>query len=219
MIMSHRFANPKDASVGACPLDDPGSSCKQEPPLTLSQMLQNSRSELNKRNTETITKFIVEHVEPLLREQALSGLSKTEYCFIPSGIEQAKLDNIMPANKNIVEGFAGSEKSGPYISDFSTKEYVKMIRLIKLEYSLEFWQQPAIVKELGEALKKRLHANGEKLADTTGDSTGRPWWRRSFIDGENLSPGHTGVELVFLPTYTTADPTYGKVLYLFVEIA
>jgi hypothetical protein len=177
------------------------------------------KAELNRRNKEIITKFITEHIEPLFRAQALSCLSKTEYVFIPSGTEQAKLRKVIPANKNIVEGFGDSEKSGPYISKFATKEYVKVIRLIKPEYSLEFWQQPAIVKELEEALIKGLHANGEKLADATRNSAGRKWYDRSFIDGENLSPEYTGVELVFLPTHTSTDPSYAKILYLFVEIA
>jgi hypothetical protein len=182
-------------------------------------MLHNSRSELNRRNTETITKFIVEHIEPLLRAQAISGLSKTEYMFIPSGTAQAKLEKVMPANKNIVEGFGGSEKSGPYISMFVTKEHVKITRLIKPEYSLEFWEHPAIVKELEHTLRKRLQANGENLADTKPNSAGRPWWVRSFKGGETLSPGYTGIEAVFSSTHQSTDPSYAKVLWLYVEIA
>jgi hypothetical protein len=183
-------------------------------------MLHNSRSELNRRKTETITKFIVEHIEPLLRAQAISGLSKTEYMFIPSGTEQAKLHCIMLANENIVEGFGCSEKAGPYISGFKTKEYVKIIRLLKPEYSLEFWQQPAVIKELEQTLKLRLEANGEKLADTTVlNSAGLSWGVRSFLHGETLSPGYTGFEATFQSIYDTTDPDCAKALCLDVEIA
>jgi hypothetical protein len=177
------------------------------------------KAEINRRNTEIIAKFIVEHIEPLLRAQALAGLSKTMYSFVPYGTEQEKLRGIIAQNQNIVEGFSGGDKSGPYISTFKTKEYVKIIRLIKPEYSLEFWQQTAVVKELEQTLKLRLQANGEKLAETATNSAGRPWRSRSFYDGETLLPGYTGVGLVILPTKQLTDPSHAKFLCLFVEIA
>jgi len=154
--------------MGACPLEDHDSSSKETPPLTLSQKLQKRRTEIQKRNTEIVTKFIAEHIEPLLEAQINSALSKTMYLFIPSDTEQEELTNLIPENKNIVEGFGGREKSGPYISKLNTTEYIKVIRLIAQEYSLEFWQQSEVMKELNERLKLRLQINGEKLAETTG---------------------------------------------------
>jgi hypothetical protein len=100
-----------------------------------------------------------------------------------------ELTEIIPASKNVVEGFGDSKKAGLSIAKFGTKEYVKVIRLIGQEYGLEFWQQPEVIKDLERTLKSRLQANGEKLADTTPSFfSGRLWHERSFIDGARLSP-------------------------------
>jgi len=225
---SNRVAKPQNASMGACPLEDPDSGDK-EPSLTLSQRLQRTRSEqqerenqhkaeLKNRKTEIITKFIGEHIEPLLKEQAIAGLGKTVYEFIPSGTKQGKITHAMPEGKNVVEGFGGSKKAGPHISAFNTKEYVKVIRLVRKEYGLEFWEQPAVMKELEQTLKSRLQTNGEKLAKTKPNSAGRDWFDRSFVDGETLSPGYMGIELDFSPMYPN-DRKSVKVLTLYAEIA
>jgi len=210
--MSNRNIKVEGAPMGACPLEDPNSSSKQNPPLTLSQKLQKSRADIKQRNTEIITQFIVEHIEPLLEAQAISGLSKTIYMFIPSDTEQKELTELMPQNKNIVEGFGGREKSGPYISKLQTKEYMKVIRLILQEYSLEFWQQPGVMKEINETLRSRLQANGEKLADTS--STRWPQWIFTD-DGETLPPGFTGAELKLVSSAFYPSLTF---LALYVEI-
>lgn len=178
--------------------------------------MQNSRLELNKRNTEVIAKFIEEYVEPLLKVQAISGLSKIVYRFIPSGTKQKELKNIMPENKNIVEGFGRSKEAGAYISTLDTKGYVKLIRLIGQEYSLEFWKQPGLINELERTIKSRLQANGEKLAETKKNSAGRAWHDRSFHDGKTLSAGYTGVEVRLNPSSNHPRVT---LLKLYVEIA
>jgi len=217
--MSHRSASPKDSSVGACPVEDPEPSHK-DPPLTLSQMLRNSRAEISKRNTEIITRFIVKHVEPLLKAQALSGLSKTVYLFIP---EQDPLNYVMPQNKSIVEGFGGTKGASPYISESSTREYVKILRLFEQEYGLEFWEQPANVKELEQIIKLRLQANGEKIAGTGKNLAGLEWYTRSFQNGEMLPSGYIGVELRF--GFVKSNTAFmrsrhnPKALTLWVEIA
>jgi len=215
-IMSPRFANAQGSPTGACPLEDHDSS-DNDPPLTLSQRMQNSRSEQKKRVDAVITKFLDEYVDPLLKVQAIAGLSKTEYRFIPSGTKQKYLTNIMPENKNIVEGFGGSKTACHHIKSLKTKEFVKFIRLIGKEYSLEFWQQPKVMKELKHAIKSRLEAKGEKLAKTSTNSAGRTWHDRSFIDGKKLSPGHTGIALSLRPSRTLSPGvTY---IALSVEIA
>jgi hypothetical protein len=233
-IMSPRFANAQGLPTGACPLEDHDSSdnvslqrspsskttttnIQKDPPLTLSQRMQNSRSEQKKRVDAVITKFLDEYVDPLLKVQAIAGLSKTEYRFIPSGTKQKYLTNIMPENKNIVEGFGGSKTACHHIKSLKTKEFVKFIRLIGKEYSLEFWQQPKVMKELKHAIKSRLEAKGEKLAKTSTNSAGRTWHDRSFIDGKKLSPGHTGIALSLRPSRTLSPGvTY---IALSVEIA
>jgi len=228
--LSRQVVKTEDKTTGACLPEDCDSSNK-DPPITLSQMLHKTlseqqerekqrKSELDKRNLDIIAKFIVEYIEPLLKAQALSGLSKTLYWFIPSGTQQAKLTGIMPRNKKIVEGYGGSDKAGPLISKVTTKEYVKVIRLIGQEYGLAFWQQPSVMKELQQKLKSRLQSNGEKLAETTRNSAGRSWKMRSFADGEKLSPGYTGVVTQFSPVHQNISaPSYFKMIHLYAEIA
>jgi hypothetical protein len=167
---------------------------------------------------DIITKFIIEHIEPLLKAQAIAGLSKTLYCFIPTGTKQKDLTLIMPENKNIVEGFGGNKAAGPLISRCNSKEYVKVIRLTEQEFSLRFWQQPAVPQELEQTLKSRLLANGEKLAKTTPNSVGNPWEWTSFVEGETLPPGYTAVELTFESIYYEV-PNSPEVVRLFAEIA
>jgi hypothetical protein len=158
--------------------------------------LENQRkAELKNRNTEIITKFIVEHVEPLLEEQAVSCLSKTYYVFVPSSFERTAVMNIIPEDKNIVEGFGGNQAAGSFfISNAGHKEYIKVIRLTGQEYGLEFWKQPEVLEELNHTLKSRLQANGEKVAQTKPESVGGVWEWGSFFSGVKLSPGYTGVE-------------------------
>ena len=98
-----------------------------------------------------------------------------------------------------MEGYGGREKSGPCISKVSSKEYMKMTRLITREYGLEFWEQPGVVKELNQTLKLRLQANGENLAETPRSPTGRSWSQQSFLDGSTLTPGYTAVKLMLGP--------------------
>jgi len=217
---------PQNASMGACPIDDSDSSYQQNPPLTLSQKLQRTRAqqqdrenqqkaELEKRNTDIITKFIVEHIEPLLETQVISGFSKMMYRFIPSNIGQTELTTIMPNKENIVEGFGGDDTTDSYVRKLKTKEYVKVIRLTRQEYSLEFWQQPTVIKELEKTLKLRLQANGEKLADTARNSAGRSWYGRRFFEGETLLPGHTGIQLLLYVSKLNPTVTF---IELYAEI-
>jgi hypothetical protein len=147
----------------------------------------------------------------------MSGRSKTLYVFIPSGTEQNELTQIMPENKDAVEGFGGSATAGPYISLIKyTKEYLKVTRLVGQQYSLEFWQQPGVMTELEKILKQRLQANGERLADTTPGFGGREWRDRAFVDGETLSPGFTGFALRLAPSNFNPRVT---LLSLYAEIS
>jgi hypothetical protein len=123
----------------------------------------------------------------------------------------------MPKKKNTVEGVGGNKAAGPLISGCNSKEYVKVIRLTEQEYSLRFWQQPAIPQELEQTLKSRFLANGEKVAKTTPNSAGDPWEWTSFVEGETLPPGHTAVELTFEPIRYEV-PKSLKVVRLFAEI-
>jgi hypothetical protein len=131
--------------------------------------------------------------------------------FIPSDIERKRVISTIPVDKNIIEGFGGSLTSGSYyISNAGHKEYLKVIRLTEEEYDSEFWKQSEVLKKVNQSLKSRLRANGEKVAETVPNSAGRPWWVRSFYEGEKLSPGYTGVEIYF---------EVGDLLRLWAEIA
>jgi hypothetical protein len=112
-------------------------------------------------------------------------------------------------------------------------EYIKIIRLSTQEYGLEFWEQPTVIKELENTIKFELQRNGEKLAETKPNITllnGRPlscrlpWYERSFIHGETLSPGYTGFELRYGPVQSMVPTTTffrlnPMVIVLYAEIA
>jgi hypothetical protein len=138
------------------------------------------------------------------------------YLFIPSDTERKEFENFMPENTNTVEGYGGREKSGPCISKVSSKEYLKVTRLITREYGLEFWEQPGVVKELNQTLKLQLQANGENLAGTRRSPEGRSWPQQSFLDGSTLPPGYTAVELMLGPLKAYPRITF---VHLYVEIA
>jgi len=102
---------------------------------------------------------------------------------------------------------------------------VKIVRLTEPQYSRELWQKLGFVRELEQTLKARLRANGEKLAETTQTPAGT-WAWRSFLEEEKLSPGYTGVELVFKNLVyrqpkTNNLITFGifRALSIYVEIA
>jgi hypothetical protein len=106
-------------------------------------------------------------IEPLLEEQALSGISKTWYQFIPSDTEPENVAKIIPNDKDLVEGYGDSEVASPYIMSLGhIQGHVKVMPLTSPKHSMSFWQQPTVIKELEETLKSRLNARGEKLAKT-----------------------------------------------------
>jgi len=211
--MSNRSVKVEGASTGAYPLKDP-SGYKQVPPLTLGQKIQKTRSEI-------ITEFVKLEIEPLLEDQALSGVSKTLYQFIPSDTDPEKVAKIIPKDKNIVEGYGGSQIASRYIMSLGyIKGHVKVIRLTSPKYNLTFWKQPTVMEELEETLKLRLEAKGEKLAKTESkasvelyrDSSIQPWYHRTFLKGEKLSAGLTGVEVIF------ETKGYDNIWYSFVNL-
>jgi hypothetical protein len=160
--MSNRSVKVEGASTGAYPLKDPSGykaslwqsvsrkndinwrSKQQVPPLTLGQKIQKTRSEI-------ITEFVKLEIEPLLEDQALSGVSKTLYQFIPSDTDPEKVAKIIPKDKNIVEGYGGSQIASRYIMSLGyIKGHVKVIRLTSPKYNLTFWKQPTVMEEWGD---------------------------------------------------------------------
>ncbi|KAH0551691.1 hypothetical protein GP486_007090 [Trichoglossum hirsutum] len=99
------------------------------------------------------------YVQPLLDEQALSGLYKTTFILVPSNVVPLQ-DGDSPSTPNAIEGSSAAD----VVVGFPSEDFVKLVRLKGPENKLEFWRQPAIVDQLGRQLKARLHGGGHKLA-------------------------------------------------------
>jgi hypothetical protein len=99
------------------------------------------------------------YVQPLLNEQALSGLYKTTFVLVPSNVVPLQGGD-SPSIPDVIEGSSAAD----VVVGFPSEDFVKLVRLKGPENKLEFWRQPAIVDQLGRQLKARLHADSHKLA-------------------------------------------------------
>ncbi|MCJ1406155.1 hypothetical protein MMC19_000220 [Ptychographa xylographoides] len=114
---------------------------------------------------QRINNIIQAYIDPLLQEQSLSGLSKTTFVLVPSNT--STLQSPKKGSHDIIEGTGDSlsHDNQESIVGFPSADYVKLVRLHGAEYNIEFWRQPAVIKELDSALKARLQASGHRMAD------------------------------------------------------
>jgi hypothetical protein len=132
------------------------------PSMSLDEQLATVRS-------NRINSIITSYIDPLLLAQSLSGLFKTTFVLVPSNVNS--LQPLGPSSEDIIEGSGDtvSHDQQEAIVGFPSEDYIKLVRLHGDEYTLEFWRQSAVIKELDSALKARLKASGHKLARTTTD--------------------------------------------------
>jgi len=132
---------------------------QNEPAQSLTQRLSDVRS-------YRINSIISTYIDPLLQAQSLSGLFKTTFVLVPSNTHSLQRPSLASNDSSdIIEGSgdAISNDSHEAIVGFPSQDYVKMVRLHGEEYTLEFWRQPVVIKELDTALKARLQANGHSI--------------------------------------------------------
>jgi hypothetical protein len=111
---------------------------------------------LDETRLRRIRSVLSTHFDLAILEQGASGLYKTVFVLIPSNVTSLQT---LPGQKN------------PEVVGFPAGEVVQLIRLEGEEHSLQFWRQPAVVKELEASLKAWLASSGHNLEQTPDTST------------------------------------------------
>ena len=124
--------------------------------------------------TTLISSLLTQHISPHLHTTALSGLSSSTLLVIPSNVSSLK-----SPSDNGSKDVSGQENAfpGETIVGFPSAENLSLIRLRGQENSLEFWRQPAVIRELEEQLRTQLrweghHVIGDEMENPKAGSTG-----------------------------------------------
>jgi len=134
--------------------------CKSKPSTDLPQSLVERLSSVR---LQRINAIIDAHINPLLEQQADSGLYKSVFILVPSNSTTLQAQD---TSDDILERSAGSVGSSrnEEIIGFREGEYVKLVRLHGTEYDAEFWRQPSVISELNDALQTKLRKAGHRIA-------------------------------------------------------
>lgn len=130
--------------------DDTKSALPSAPTPSLPNQLTETRS-------QRIHSILTAYILPLLTSQALSGLYKTTFILVPS-------------NTSTLPSTTGDET----VVGFPSDDHIQLVRLHGSEHSLEFWRQPAVVRELESELKARLTASGHHIEEEQQQSPVAP---------------------------------------------
>ncbi|KAI4135560.1 MAG: hypothetical protein LQ347_000561 [Umbilicaria vellea] len=104
--------------------------------------------QLTQTRSQRIHSIITAYILPLLTSQAVSGLYKTTFILVPSNICS-------------LPSATGDET----VVGFPSDDHIQLVRLQGSEHSLEFWRQPAVVRQLEAELKARLTASGHRVEE------------------------------------------------------
>lgn len=136
-----------------------------------STLIQGSRwnaplhQQLDETRVRRIHSILETYVDPLLAEQAASGLYKSVLLLIPFNASSLR---------NELKSDPYSPPKEPEVVGFPSNEVVKLIRLEGEEHTLEFWRQPAVVHELGSSLRARLALSGHRVEGEPDPSVPEP---------------------------------------------
>ncbi|MCJ1294588.1 hypothetical protein MMC34_006146 [Xylographa carneopallida] len=119
---------------------------------------------------QRINAIIDTHINPLLEQQAASGLYKSIFILVPSNTATLQAQD---TSSDIIERCEGNERSSrnEELIGFRDGEYVKLVRLHGDDYNAEFWGQPAVISELNNALETKLRSAGHQIADIAATSS------------------------------------------------
>ncbi|KAA6413465.1 MAG: hypothetical protein FRX48_03211 [Lasallia pustulata] len=106
-------------------------------------------TQLTSTRSQRIHSLTTAYILPLLTSQAQRGLYKTTFILIPS-------------TTSPLASTAGDETT---VVGFPSDDHIQLVRLHGSEHSLEFWRQPAVVRELEVELKARLTASGHRVEE------------------------------------------------------
>ncbi|OGM50692.1 hypothetical protein ABOM_000681 [Aspergillus bombycis] len=129
-------------------------STAQGPPYSMRpDMAAPLHRHLDASRVQRVHSLLEQYVDPLLAEQASSGLYKTTFIFIPSNIT-----SLQPREKT-----SYSMPKAPEPVGFPTSTVVKLVQLEGEAHTMEFWRQPAVLRELESSLRARLAAGGHHV--------------------------------------------------------
>ncbi|KAB8229491.1 uncharacterized protein BDW43DRAFT_187963 [Aspergillus alliaceus] len=135
-----------EESIRSPPTEKPLSTITPNIATSLHRHLDTSR-------VRRVHSILSQYVDPLLAQQASSGLYKTTFILIPSNVT-----SLHPRTQN-----SYSTPKEPEPVGFPTSTVVKLVQLEGEEHTIEFWRQPAVLRELESSLRARLAASGHKI--------------------------------------------------------
>lgn len=130
------------------------SSTTQNPPYNMrSDIAAPLHRHLDASRVQRVHSLLEQYVDPLLAEQASSGLYRTTFIFIPSNVT-----SLQPREKTSYSAPRTPEPVG-----FPTSTVGKLVQLEGEAHTMEFWRQPAVLRELESSLRARLAASGHHV--------------------------------------------------------
>ncbi|KAI4155506.1 MAG: hypothetical protein LQ340_000959 [Diploschistes diacapsis] len=124
------------------------------PPLPRSTLSQH----LTEARTVRINNAITSHILPHFQTAVASGLSRATLILFPVA-DRAEEYLHNPKSNN----------PAPEVIGFPSTENIYVIRLEGKENTLDFWRQPAVIRELEGMLESRLQVNGYQVWALPGD--------------------------------------------------
>ena len=125
----------------------------QHIPSTLPQNIAQARSAL-------VTSLLTTHVAPHLYNTSLSGLSSTTLLLVPSNVSTLQPSSSVDSKGTATDGL---KFQGESIEGFFSTENLTIVRLRGRENSVEFWRQPAVIRELEQQLREHLRRQGHRV--------------------------------------------------------
>jgi hypothetical protein len=134
-----------------------------EQPLEARNTTTSLTESLTKVRTQRINAIIRDYIDPLLQDQVLAGLHEATIALVPSNSH--RIQTSAGAHNDLIEGLGEtiSHNNDESVLGFPDDAYVKLVRLHGEEYTIEFWRQPAVVRELELALRSMLSASGHNI--------------------------------------------------------
>lgn len=118
------------------------------------------RQNITQARCALVSSLLTTHISPHLYSNSLSGLSNTTLLLVPSNVS-----SLQPPSHDAKDPFHdGPTFRGESIEGFYTAENLTIVRLQGQENSIEFWRQPAVIRELGQQLQVKLRKDGHRIA-------------------------------------------------------
>ena len=113
-----------------------------------------------------ISNLLQYHILPRLHSNVLAGFSRSTLLLIPSNVSnlQSKSDSTSKESTD-TRSFPGEK-----VVDFPSTDDISLVRLDGTENTLEFWRQPAVLKELDQQLRTTFQQEGHRIIEHGEDA-------------------------------------------------